>query len=44
MRNFGFGKNLDSLVINKIAKHVREAQKNGTATEKKNIFSPVGSC
>ena len=40
MRNFGFGKNLDSLVIYKIAKYVREAQKNGTASEKK-IFSAL---
>ena len=44
MRNFGFGKNLDSLVIYKIAKHVREAQKNGTASEKKNILIFERSC
>ncbi|MGA2330512.1 MAG: tyrosine-type recombinase/integrase [Syntrophales bacterium] len=35
MRNYGVGKNLDNLVIRKIAEHVSIARGNGTASENK---------
>jgi integrase len=40
MRNYGVGKNLDNLVIRKIAEHVSAARGNGTASENK-IFSAL---
>ena len=35
MRNFGVGKNLDNLIVRKIAEHVCSARGNGTASENK---------
>lgn len=40
MRNYGQGKNLDNLVMRKIAEHVSAARGNGTASESK-IFSAL---